>query len=139
MSLTKTKREKLRGMFGGRCAYCGCVLPEKGWHADHIKAINRELKFATHKDGHTIMVATGRLWSPQNDTAENLFPACAPCNIDKGASSLEGWREHLNDRIVEGLRRNSSTFRHAERFGRVIITPGPLVFWFEKYLENLST
>ncbi len=33
MALTKKQREKLRMKFGGRCAYCGCELPEKGWHA----------------------------------------------------------------------------------------------------------
>src|SRR5208337_782788 len=127
------QREELRMMFGGKCAYCGCVLPEKGWHADHVEPVNRELGFATGKDGRTILVATGRFYRPQNDRLDNLFPSCAPCNIDKGGSRLEDWRRHLNERIVEGLRRNSSTFRHAERFGRVIIVPGPLVFWFEKY------
>ena len=29
MALTKKQREKLRMKFGGRCAYCGCELPEK--------------------------------------------------------------------------------------------------------------
>lgn len=28
--------------FGGRCAYCGCELPEKGWHADHVQAVLRK-------------------------------------------------------------------------------------------------
>lgn len=28
--------------FGGRCAYCGCELPEKGWHADHVEAVLRK-------------------------------------------------------------------------------------------------
>jgi hypothetical protein len=41
MTLTKTQRETVRVMFGGRCAYCGRELPEKGWHADHVKAIYR--------------------------------------------------------------------------------------------------
>lgn len=36
MALTKKQREKLRMKFGGRCAYCGCELPEKGWHAGHV-------------------------------------------------------------------------------------------------------
>ncbi len=38
MALTKKQREKLRMKFGGRCAYCGCELPEKGWHAGHVQA-----------------------------------------------------------------------------------------------------
>jgi len=42
MALTKNQRAELREMFGGRCAYCGCELPEKGWHADHIEPVRRE-------------------------------------------------------------------------------------------------
>ncbi len=133
MRLSKAKREKLRMMFGGRCAYCGCQLSGK-WHADHIEAVNRKLKFVHDEKRHvTRMVATGEFYSPQNDRDDNLFPSCAPCNIDKGANSLEGWREYLHYRIVDRLRANSSTFRHAERFGVVSINPAPLVFWFEKY------
>ncbi|EQZ24729.1 hypothetical protein G977_04718 [Escherichia coli UMEA 3585-1] len=36
MALTKKQREKLRMKFGGRCAYCGCELTEKGWHAEVV-------------------------------------------------------------------------------------------------------
>jgi hypothetical protein len=139
MKLTPQQRSVIRGMFGGKCAYCGCDLPEKGWHADHVEAVNRKLKFVISADGRSgRMVGTGEVYSPENERLDNLFPACAPCNIDKGSSSLEGWRDYLNERIVEGLRRNSSTFRHAERFGRVIIVPGPLIFWFEKWLAELD-
>jgi hypothetical protein len=133
MTLSKEKRQAIRMMFGGHCAYCGCILSEKRWHVDHVKAVKRQLRFAHDKNNRTIMVSTGRLFRPENNCEENLFPACAPCNIDKGSIPLEDWREYLEQRIVDGLRRNSSTFRHAERFGRVLIAPGPLVFWFEKY------
>lgn len=43
MVLTKKQRAELRMKFGGRCAYCGCELPEKGWHADHVEAVYRKL------------------------------------------------------------------------------------------------
>lgn len=69
----------------------------------------------------------------RSDHIDNIYPACAPCNIDKGPNDLERWRAWLGERIVDGLRRNSSTFRHAERFGRVTISAGPLVFWFERF------
>ncbi len=132
MNISKAKREQLRMKFGGRCAYCGCLLSGK-WHADHVEAVERQLKYGLDKKGRTIMVSTGLLYKPENDREDNLFPACVPCNIDKGASSLEGWREYLHYRIVERLRVNSSTFRHAERFGVVSINPAPLIFWFERY------
>lgn len=44
MSLTKKQRAELRMKFGGRCAYCGCELPEKGWHADHVEAVKAVLR-----------------------------------------------------------------------------------------------
>lgn len=132
MNISKQTRERIRQMYGGKCSYCGCVLDKK-WHIDHIEPVNRELKFAKDKNDRTIMVSTGILYNPENDVLENLTPACVPCNIDKSNSSLENWRTYLHLRIVEMLRRNSSTFRHGERFGVVSINPDPIVFWFEKY------
>lgn len=136
MNLSKKQRIELKALFGGKCAYCGIQLPEKGWHADHVKPVNRELKFERDRNGFTKMVPTGKLYSPENDCLENLMPACAPCNIDKSSMELEDWRHWLNHRITISLRENSSTFRHAERFGRVVLTPGPLVFWFEKFVPS---
>lgn len=132
MKLSKPQRQQVREMFGGKCAYCGCELPEKGWHADHIKPVCRGLAYDS-ENGR--MTSNGKLGRPELDHIDNIFPSCAPCNIDKGPNSLEGWRAWLGERIVGGLRRNSSTFRHAERFGRVTITAGPLVFWFERFRD----
>ena len=42
MSLSKKQRIVLRAKFGGRCAYCGEVLKEKGWHADHVEPVLRK-------------------------------------------------------------------------------------------------
>jgi 5-methylcytosine-specific restriction endonuclease McrA len=146
MHINKKEREDLRMMFGGRCAYCGCELNGK-WHLDHVDPVRRDWEFVrnehgglvTNKNGVTATRATGKLFQPENDNKENMFPACVSCNIDKGASSLEDWRQYLHYRIVERLRVNSSTFRHAERFGVVTINPSPLVFWFEIYRKAMAT
>jgi hypothetical protein len=149
MNLNKQEREALRMMLGGRCAYCGCELGAK-WHADHVDPIYREwwktpqwlkyhaLKPHFNKDTQSLEFVPNdaiksTMMRPENDHIGNLFPSCAPCNIDKGANSLDGWREWLHHRIVDCLRSNSSTFRHAERFGVVSINTAPLVFWFEKW------
>lgn len=137
MKLTKIQREKLRGMFDGRCAYCGIQLPENGWHADHVKPVHYDLQFRPQgwKDGEwtpSRYVKNGRLLRPENGTIKNLFPSCRACNIDKGALELEEWRGWLQDRMVDSMRRNNANFRHAERFGRVTICTAPLVFWFER-------
>jgi hypothetical protein len=118
--------------FGGRCAYCGIELPERGWHADHVEPVDRVLKMATDRLGNSKFVASGQLRNREADTIENLFPACAPCNIDKRSSPLYIWRKRLED-LANNCRRTVSAFRHAERFGRVTIVNGPVIFWFEKY------
>lgn len=52
MALTKKQRAELRMKFGGRCAYCGCELPEKGWHADHVEAVRRNISKDYAMDRH---------------------------------------------------------------------------------------
>ena len=70
---------------------------------------------------------------PQNDRLENLFPACRACNLDKGVDSLEDWRAYLQDGMIQNMRKYIPNFRHAERFGRIIVATNSLVFWFEKF------
>jgi len=135
--------------FGGKCAYCGCDLPEKGWHADHVEPVYREwwkstkwwkeahgTKWSVNEAGnleqHAVPLEKPGFERPENDTLENLFPSCVPCNLDKHASPLEVWRQQLEGR-VDVCRRNYSAFRHAERFGLVQQIHKPVVFWFEQY------
>ena len=127
--------------FGGRCAYCGCELPEKGWHADHVEPVRREwwkdrvkVTWGVGENGGLVKTEekqTIGFERPQNDTLENLFPACQSCNLDKHAMSLETWRGVIAHKVQ--VCRNTSAFRHAERFGLVAITEKPIVFWFEQY------
>lgn len=124
MKITKKQRELLKQKYGGKCAYCGCGLPER-WHADHFEAVDRKF---IYKNGRA--VPTGEMWKPENDTMENMMPSCPPCNIDKHAMKLEDWRGKLS-RSVEVLTRNQPTYRHAVRFGLVQETPRPIVFYFE--------
>lgn len=113
--------------YEGRCAYCGVELPEKGWHADHVAAIQRQYQYV-RGIGY---VFTGKLWAPENDTRENLVPSCRACNIRKGAANLEDFRNQIAGEVGV-CRRNYSAFRHAERFRRVIVAEEPVVFWFEQ-------
>lgn len=119
MRITKAEREQVRTKFGGLCAYCGQSLGDR-WHADHMEPIRREW----WKGG-------GGMERPQNDTVDNLMPACPPCNIDKHAMSLEEWRKKLQG--ASGvLSRNHATYRHAVRFGLVRETGAVVVFHFER-------
>lgn len=135
-TLTRKQRAALRMKFGGRCAYCGCELPEKGWHADHAEAVLRKWEPGERQaSGIRHTVATGECWRPENDVVENLFPACAPCNLFKATFTVEGFREQVAAQ-TERARAYSVNFRTAERFGLVKVTDRPVVFWFEQYQEG---
>ncbi|HDL7920008.1 TPA: HNH endonuclease [Yersinia enterocolitica] len=133
--ITKKQRAQLREMFGGKCAYCGCELPERGWHADHIEPVIRKLESVrlppgtgfTHK-----LVTTGEMHRPELDSIENLYPSCAPCNIFKASMSLESFRSEISEQMGR-LKGKSVNYRTAFRFGQVIETPSPVIFWFEKF------
>ena len=116
MKLSKEQRAQLREKFGGKCAYCGIDLPEKGWHADHVEPILREWWKESHGTRYEVNPKTNKLEKhkillepagavyPEKDVLDNLFPSCRACNIDKHASSLESWRKQM-ERRVEVCRR----------------------------------
>lgn len=108
--IPKVVRESVRNKYGGKCAYCGCDLPER-FHVDHLVPISR--KYST------------------NDIS-NLMPACPQCNNFKHTWSLEDFRRELQLQ-VERARKHSVNFRNCERFGLINITNKPIIFWFEKF------
>lgn len=134
MALTRKQREKLRMKFGGRCAYCGCELPEKGWHADHVQAVLRKSEqcMKAAEKGIFRLKTTGEVFRPEADCPENIFPSCAPCNLLKTTYSLEMFRKQVFLQVERG-RRSSVNFRTAERFGLISVVNKPVVFWFEQY------
>lgn len=119
MKLTKAQREQLRNRYSGLCAYCGKPLGDR-WHADHFEPVRREW-----------WNKTGGMERPEHDHIANLNPACAPCNIDKHALTLEAWRKKLQG-AAGVLARNHPTYRHAVRFGLVQETGAPVIFHFER-------
>ena len=86
MRLTKKQRQIVWDKSGGKCWYCGCDLPEHGWHADHVIAVVREIAVVQNKPGsmysHRI-TSTNKTTRPEHDTIDNMVPACAPCNLFK--------------------------------------------------------
>lgn len=136
--ISKMQRAELRMKFGGHCAYCGCKLPEKGWHADHVEPVRRDFELVRAPVGSGVTHvarSTGKVMHPELHAIENLFPSCAPCNLFKGAFSVEGMRKEITKQ-VERARAYSVNFRTAERFGLLHIVEKPVVFWFEQYDEQ---
>lgn len=135
MALTKKQRVQLREKFGGKCAYCGCELPEKGWHADHIEPIYRGRDFDRQvTDDGRVEFANRVAERVSLDVVENMTPACKQCNLFKGGYSLEGFRQQVAQQASRA-RLYSVNFRTAERFGQIQVTASPIIFWFEKYAE----
>lgn len=126
MKLTAKQRAALKQKYSGKCAYCGCELPDR-WHADHLEPVERKLKYVSGKG----VVATGEMWNPDADNLGNLMPACPACNIDKHALPLESWRRQVQD-SCNILARNSTTYRRAMRFGMVEETGRTIRFYFEQ-------
>ncbi|PHM42366.1 HNH endonuclease [Xenorhabdus szentirmaii] len=118
LKLTQKQRAIIREKFGGRCSYCGCDLPEKGWHADHAEPVMR------YGDGHCHY--------PENDTIENIMPSCRSCNIYKNCADIESFRQIITRQLQNSIHRTQS-LRAAQRFGKLSFDLSPVVFWFETY------
>lgn len=129
MKLTKKQRLELHGKFDGKCAYCGCELPER-WHADHVEPVTRELLSKRNSDG-TWRLNSGKPLKPENDHIGNMNPACPPCNISKGGNTLEGWRNWIAGHI-SSLNSYHPIYRLTKAYGLVVETGNPVVFHFEK-------
>ncbi|AXL64263.1 HNH endonuclease, partial (plasmid) [Klebsiella pneumoniae subsp. pneumoniae] len=60
-----------------RCAYCGCELKEKGWHADHVEPVRRDFDIVRAPQGSRVSHvarSNGRVFHPDRHDLDNLFP-----------------------------------------------------------------
>lgn len=126
------QRQLIWSKSGGKCWYCGCDLPKKGWHADHYYPVVRKLEENKNKHGMVIGYKTGKeCLYPEFDCVENLVPACAPCNSFKSSLPPEAYRSLIQDQFVNTIK-YSTGLRQLNRLGLVDLSPKPVVFWFEK-------
>lgn len=128
MKISPKQRAVLFCMFDGHCAYCGCVLPEKGWHADHVEPIYRNPKYTGWM---AAKYPAGGCTFPDRDVVGNFMPSCRRCNLHKTAYSLESWRLVLEQQ-VRMARDYSRNYQMAERFGLVAQVETKVVFYFER-------
>lgn len=121
------KRKAIWDKTGGKCWYCGCDLPEKGWHADHIEPIYRTLKYDKSRGLYT----TNECERPERDSEQNKVPCCASCNIQKGTLSVEGFRRKIAG-FIKSLNLYHTQYAVAKRYGLIVETEKPVIFWFER-------
>ncbi len=77
--LTKTERKIVYDKCSGHCAYCGCEIPFKGFHVDHVRCM-RNFEYMDESI----------------DTVENMLPSCGSCNRYKSTYDLETFRKMLS-------------------------------------------
>ncbi len=126
---TKAQRETLRGMFDGRCAYCGEDMVKM--QADHVKPV---VRLTSDPWGNPLPASERRFMVPARNVVGNMMPACAPCNNSKGGYDLEGWRDLLQ-RSAEIVAKQKPIFKSGVRFGVIEVPGNPVVFHFEKIKE----
>ena len=129
--MNKAARQRIWDKSGGRCWYCGCTLPEKGWHADHVEPIKRKLQYTRAKG----LFTTDECRRPERDTEDNLVPACASCNVQKHSLSVEQFREQIQA-YVNSLNQYHTIYGVAKRYGLVQETGATVRFWFEDHLPD---
>jgi len=118
MKPNKQQRQALHDKYGGRCAYCGDLLPDK-WHADHIEPIVRDW-------------IKGGCLNPDNNHIDNFNPSCPSCNIVKSSLSMDSFRSLIGG-FVKSLNRDSTQYKFAKRYGLVEEQNIEVKFYFETY------
>jgi len=122
--MRKQDRELIYKKYQGRCAYCGCELPDR-WHVDHIKPVVRNPR-------------SGIPELPERDNYDNYNPSCPSCNIVKGSITLEQFREHISY-FITSLNLYSTQYKFAKKYGLVQETGNPVVFYFETINQKTDT
>lgn len=127
MAVLKNESHKLLVLnrYGSKCAYCGIELTRETLCVDHFIPRRRGVYPANvyHRDYKKEKGSNG---------IENLMPACGSCNSSKHDWTIDEWRFELNLRL-QRLRKNSSEYRTALRFGMITENTTPITFYFEKH------
>lgn len=112
--ITKKERIEIYNQYDGRCVYCGTKIDIKNMQVDHIVPLRKGGK----------------------DDLDNMICACRSCNHYKSTLDLDDFKEQLL-KITERLKRDSATFRIAERYGLIEIKEKEIKFLFEEQVVKL--
>lgn len=135
MKMSK-KRQAIWDKSGGKCWYCGCDLPEKGWHADHFEPVRRDLKLVFDSKNNCHKLTSDKtMMHKDRDTEENKVPSCASCNIIKSSQTLEGFRATISG-FIKSLNRDSTQYKFSKRYGLIKESKIEVKFWFEENLKD---
>lgn len=111
-------REEVYAKYDGHCAYCGCELKYEEMQVDHIESVYITSMHNGWKD-------------TQNDSIDNLMPACRMCNYYKSIGDIETFRSNLQETLMRNVRRPFD-YRLAVKYGLVVEDIKPIKFYFER-------
>ena len=138
--ISKIQRLQVHSKFDGCCAYCGESIELKSMQVDHVipqSDFINNIKGNEFEKTHRIPDFLKHLGSSDINHPDNLFPACRVCNNWKSWHSLEFFRSEISLQVTR-LRRDSSAFRMAERYGLVGEIETKIEFYFEQFENNKS-
>jgi len=128
--MKKAIRLQVLNKLKGKCGYCGDEL-NGVFQVDHIipkQDFNRHvLYFQSWVPKFLKHLILGDV-----NHIDNLMPACRVCNNRKSSMHLELFRSELQDQLKRASE-NSANYRMAKKYGQVVETPKPIVFYFENY------
>lgn len=128
--MIKTKQVKKRifvyNKYGGRCAYCGCLIDLKKMTVDHIRP--KRTYFMGDRN---------EIPEYLPDDLRNLNPSCFSCNVRKGTLIIEQFRQELEQQTTR-LKRDSAPYRLCLKYGIITEDNSGVVFYFEKFEKETS-
>lgn len=113
-AIPKRLRQAVYDKYNGRCAYCGCKLEYKEMQVDHIKAV-----YVSENEDNSI---------------ENLMPACRMCNFYKSSFELEKFRERITNVLYENIKKTFN-YRFLLKYGLIEEKTKLIKFYFEEVEE----
>ena len=129
-------RQKVYNKYNGKCAYCGQEIDMKDMQIDHVIC---KKNFLMHiKNKWKIPKFLSHLTEDDVNHHDNLFPTCRICNNWKSTFDVESFRSEIAIQI-ERLKMYNPNYRLACRYGLINETNVPILFHFEKELENGTT
>jgi len=126
--MKKADRQKVFKKFDGHCAYCGEEIQYNEMQVDHV--IPQSNFFSYVKNKWKVPSFLTHLTEWDCNHKDNLFPTCRKCNNWKTSFDLELFRDELSMQ-VKRVNKVSAGYRMAKRYGQIIETPKPIVFYFE--------
>lgn len=127
--IPKKLREQVYAKYNGHCAYCGCKLDYKDMQADHANSLWSK----AYPDGQRKVTDDPSI--TQDDSIENLMPACRQCNFYKEACNIEQFRTILKESFEKNSL-NTWQIRFGIKYGMIEKHPWDGKFYFEKETNN---